>query len=579
MKLTHINLNDLKIAPVNVRKHGPKDIADLVPSIRSLGLIQPLLVRANCEGIEVVAGQRRFHALSKLAAESTTENSVDPVPCLVMDDEDDAKALEASLAENIARLPMDEVDQYKAFAALKNKGQSVDDIAARFGISERLVKQRLALGNLIDPILNAYRKDTISPHTLRNLTMASKKQQRKWLALHKSETDHAPQGAALRDWLFGGADISTETALFDLDAYSGAIISDLFGEDRFFDDADTFWTLQNAAIANAKEAYLEDGWQEVNVLERGNWFARYDHEETAKEDGGRVYIQVLSNGEVTLFEGFLTDKEAQKREKLLNGEDPLETPDRPELTKAMQSYLDLHRHAAVRTELLTQNGLALRVAVAQIIAGSALWSVQADPQKTNAEAIAGSLQNNTAQDMFEQERLTVLGLLGLEVEGRELEATAVPRKSDWGARRDVIELFVKLLALDDETVTRLFTFVVAETLPCGSVLVEALGQIMETDMSNHWQPDETFFDLLRDKQAINAILKEVGGKVVADAHITSTAKIQKSVIRQHLDGTRKPYKPDWQPRYAQFPMRAYTKQGSIEAVERGKAIKAALKAA
>lgn len=299
MKLTHIKLNDLKIAPVNVRKHGAKDIDDLVPSIRSLGLIQPLLVRRNCEGFEVIAGQRRFHALSKLAEEIR----VDPVPCIIMQDGDDAKALEASLAENIARLPMDEVDQYKTFAALEKQGNTVEDIAAQFGITERLVKHRLALGNLIDPILNAYRKDNISPHTLRNLTLASKKQQRDWWALHKSETDHAPQGSTLRDWLFGGADISVEAALFDLADYSGAIVSDLFGDDRYFDDAEAFWALQNAAIAKTNAAYLEDGWQDVVILERGNWFARYDHEETAKEDGGRVYIQALSNGEVAFLKG------------------------------------------------------------------------------------------------------------------------------------------------------------------------------------------------------------------------------------------------------------------------------------
>ena len=40
---------------------------------------------------------------------------------------------------------------------------------------------------------------------------------------------------------------------------------------------------------------------------------------------------------------------------------------KPELTKAMQNYLDLHRHAAVRTELLGHQGIALRLAVAQII--------------------------------------------------------------------------------------------------------------------------------------------------------------------------------------------------------------------
>ncbi len=143
MKLQHIKLTDLKTTAVNVRKKGAKDVSDLIPSIRSLGVLQPLLVRANFEGYEIVAGQRRYHALCALANE---QESVDPVPCMVMADGDDAKAIEASLAENVARLPMDEIDQYKAFAALVKSGLGVEDIASQFGITERLVIQRLAIG-------------------------------------------------------------------------------------------------------------------------------------------------------------------------------------------------------------------------------------------------------------------------------------------------------------------------------------------------------------------------------------------------------------------------------------------------
>src|SRR5690606_26633936 len=39
MKLEHLTLDQLKLAPVNVRKKGGKEVDDLVPSIRSLGII------------------------------------------------------------------------------------------------------------------------------------------------------------------------------------------------------------------------------------------------------------------------------------------------------------------------------------------------------------------------------------------------------------------------------------------------------------------------------------------------------------------------------------------------------------
>ena len=578
MKLIHLDLDQLKPAKVNVRKRGGKEIADLVPSIRSLGLLQPLLVRPNCEGYEVVAGQRRYNALRKLAEEATP----DPVPCIVMKEGDDAKAIEASLAENVARLPMDEIDQYKAFAALAKQGTTVDDIAAQFGVTPRLVKQRLAVANIIDPILNAFRREEIGADTLRTLTMATKRQQKAWWDLFKDEEAYAPQGRALRTWLFGGADIPVENALFDVAEYDGSIISDLFSETRYFDDAEKFLALQNAAIAKLKADYEVDGWQEVIVLDFGDRWSQWEHKNVDKDDGGRVYIQTSHDGEVTVHEGWLTDKDAARLEKakakveaLANGEE-VPSSDKPELTKAMQTYLDLHRHAAVRHDLLIASGIALRLATAQIIAGSDLWDVSPEPQKAGREDIAESLSANKAELAFAEERAAIRALLGIDGEQQDAIVSKTPY---WPSHNNLLDLFFRLTHLDDDTVTRIFTFVIAETLPCGSELVEALGIIFETDLSKYWSPDDTFFDLLKDKQAINAVLKEVGGKAVADVHIASTAKVQKGVIRQHIDGTRKPHKPDWIPGYAAFPMKGYTKRGGVEAIERGKAARKLLNAA
>lgn len=565
MQLQHIKLENLKTTALNVRKIGGKDIADLEPSIRSLGLLQPLLVRQNCEGYEIIAGQRRFHALTKIAEDTALE----PVACIVMEQGDDAKAIEASLAENIARLPMDEVDQYKAFAALVKRGQGAEDIAAQFGITERLVKQRLAIANLLPPILTAYRKDEISAQTVRVLTMATKKQQKTWLKLFRDEDDYAPEGYALKQWLFGGQQITTDNALFDLADFTGSIIGDLFGEDRYFADVTAFWEAQNAAIAEAKERYLAGGWTDVIILDVGEYFPSYDYVDTGKDNGGKVYVRVGNDGEVTFFEGQLSRKDIKARDKAEEGGATVDTA-KPELTKAMQNYLHLHRHAAVRADLLSHQGIALRLAVAQMIAGSELWAVQADPQKAASEAIGESLSTNKAEAVFNEERAAVIGLLEIEDDSD----TVVPRKGDWQVSRDVHVIFAKLAELEDSDVTRILTLVVAETLPSGSAMVEALGVTLKVDLATQWSPDETFFDLLRSKPAINAMLKEVGGMATADAHISSTAKVQKKIIRDYLDGTRKGGKTNWQLRYAGFPMGAYTKGGGLSAVENWIAVKA-----
>ncbi len=140
MKLAHIEFEQLRPCDLNVRKHGHKEIADLVPSIRALGLLQPLLVRPNCEAFEIIAGRRRYNAIATLRRDG---EYAEPIPCLIMADSDDALAIEASLTENIARLPMDEIDQYKAFDSLVAKGMSNKQVAIDLDIQEKTVKHHM----------------------------------------------------------------------------------------------------------------------------------------------------------------------------------------------------------------------------------------------------------------------------------------------------------------------------------------------------------------------------------------------------------------------------------------------------
>ena len=155
--------------------------------------------------------------LAQEADASAEDRSSEHVPCLVMDDGDDAAAIEASLTENIARLPMDEIDQYRAFSAIKVEGLSVADIAVRFGVTERLVEQRLAIARIIAPISKAYRKGDIQPKDSAPPHHGGNPVSRRIGARSIRATTAMPQpGGALRDWLFGGAQLPLSNALFAL---------------------------------------------------------------------------------------------------------------------------------------------------------------------------------------------------------------------------------------------------------------------------------------------------------------------------------------------------------------------------
>ena len=557
MQIDHIPLDRLSVSPINMRR-GRKmpNVSDILPSVKARGVLSPLFVRANGkhDHFEILAGKRRYFASVEAAKESSEDRSL---PCIVIGESDNAEALEISMIENLLRQDPDEVTQWESFTRLVKEGRSVEDIAATFALTEMQVKRILALGNLLPRIREAYRAEEIDAATVRHLTLASKAQQKAWLALYEDTEAYAPRGSQLKGWLFGGASIATSMALFDLEAYSGQIVADLFGEDGYFADSDAFWTAQMAEVEQRKAAYLEAGWADVVIVTPDDHFASWEYEHASKRKGGRVYIQCRANGEVVFHEGYISRREAQVAERRARGKDT--KPARPELTSTLTSYIELHRHAAVSERLSTEPSLALRVMVAHAIAGSPLWSVRPAETASRNEKIAQSLAASPAAKALTKRRRAMLDLLGFE-ESREALC-----QDRYGS--DQIPILHRLLKLEDGEVMRIMALVMAETLAIGSEAVEYLGQHLAMDMADHWQADEAFFGLLRDKEVMVALLSEVGGEAVASANATEKGATLKSLISDHLTGANeRPKVERWVPRWMAFPPLAYTERGGVPSV-------------
>lgn len=563
MELHDIPLEHLSIAPINARTHGATAQLDtLAASIRAQGVLQPLLVRpvAGGDRFEIVAGQRRFLACQRLAQDAP----VDPLPCLVLAATDDAAALEISLAENLERLPMEPFDQHEAFARLVKLGQDVPAIAARFGVTERLVNQRLALAGLIDGIKREVRQGAIQIADAQRLALATPKQQRAWLKQYRDSEQYAPQGSQLKAWLWGGAAIATEVALFPLESYRGRIVADLFGEHAYFDDAAQFWTLQHQAIAARRDRLLAEGWARVEVLETGAYFRSWEHQSTPKEQGGWVLLLPQRDGEVTVHEGYLPLKDARRQARQVAGlaaeaANDAPKPVRSETTQALQNYLALHKAAAVRYALVQNPAVALRLAVAGLLGGATNGSVRADRTPPHGPAIEASVAASAARAAFAEERRTVARWLGEAADGPE--PADAPLAGRGHGERETARWFGRLLELSDAQVLKALAVVAAETLVAGSGLAERLGELLQIDLRAHWQPDATFFDLLTDKDALARIAAEVGAAPAAKA----TGKELRGLIRRRLRGEGCPPVEGWLPRYFEFPTRGYTERPVSEA--------------
>lgn len=560
MKLDFIAPCKLSVSKANMR-YGKKapDVSDILPTVRARGVLVPLMVRPNGgpDAFEIVAGARRFAAAKIVADERDGDG--DPLPCAILEDGDDAAAIEASLIENIARLAPDEVTRWETFTKLVRQGREIADISATFGIPEQGVKRILALGNLLPRVRRLYREEAISAATVRHLTVASKSQQKAWLALYDDPDVYCPTGHQLKEWLFGGVSIKADHALFDVEASGLAVIADLFGEDRYFADADAFWVAQETVIAERRDAYLDEGWSDVVIVPRGQYFSVWEHRKAPRRKGGRVYIEARDNGEVSFHEGYVTAKEAARLER---GEAVESGPKaaRPEVSGPMQTYIDLHRHAATRAELTGHPKVALRLMVAHAIVGSHLWQVKPEPQTCRNEAARESIETSPAETAFDAHRRTVLDLLGFSSE----EPTVTGGNGDAFGLAGV---FLTLLDLPESAVMEVIAVVVGETLASGSAAVEAVGSEIGVDMASYWQADDAFFAALRDKEVLSALVADVAGDEIASANAKETGKVLKGIVRDHLDGANGRTRVDnWVPKWMAFPPSAYTTRGGVGTV-------------
>jgi len=284
----------------------------------------------------------------------------------------------------------------------------------------------------------------------------------------------------------------------------------------------------------------------------GERFAQYEHVKIAKKKGGKVFIAVSHDGAVEMFDGWLSQKEAKKLAKDAEREAGKGKPKQPSpsnggavTTQALQNYLDLHRHAAVRLALLAQPGVAFRLAVAHMAASSGNWNVRPDPQTTRTPAIRASIEHSAAQAAFADEERAVHALLGWQDEAKEPFI-----------RHETCDVFAALLGLPDGEVLRIAAFFMARSLACGGDVVQDIGARLAVDVRGHWQADDTFFELVRDRGTVNALLAEVAGEGVAKANVAEKAKTQKQVIRDCLAGAHGRQKVDgWLPGWFAFPVR------------------------
>ncbi len=126
------------------RRFDETELEELAASIRTQGMLQPLVVRRGPAGFELVAGERRLRAARRAG--------LSRVP-VVLREVSDERLLEASLVENIQRADLNPLEEAEAYHQLITRLHlTQEEVAARVGKSRSTVANVLRLRQLPPPI-------------------------------------------------------------------------------------------------------------------------------------------------------------------------------------------------------------------------------------------------------------------------------------------------------------------------------------------------------------------------------------------------------------------------------------------
>ena len=281
----HLPLAVLELAPENVRTTPAGLLADaeLKASIAAHGIIENLVVYPAAQGrFAVSAGGRRFEQTKALVADGVFGPD-HPVPCRIQPDAEAAHEL--SLAENVVRAAMHPADQVEAFRALADEGETAASIAARFGVSERTVAQRLRLGHAAPELLDAYRADEMDLATLMAFTVTTDPARQRAVWEELKVQGYRPSARQVKRRLTD-AQVPAEAAIAryvgveTYEATGGAVTRDLFADDDesgvWLDDPETLRGLAMERLeAAAEELRTRWAWAEVHLEVDWATTARY----------------------------------------------------------------------------------------------------------------------------------------------------------------------------------------------------------------------------------------------------------------------------------------------------------------
>ena len=175
-ELAHLPVEQIHANPRQPRRRFDHEAtAGLADSIRTQGVVQPVVVRPRAEGgYELIAGERRWRA--------AREAGIPTVPAVIRE-ADDRDTLLLGLVENVARENLSAVEEARAYAVLMDEfGLSLGDVSEHVGRSKPAISNKLRLLDLSDDVLAMVERSELSEGHARAVLAVPDHEERRRLA-------------------------------------------------------------------------------------------------------------------------------------------------------------------------------------------------------------------------------------------------------------------------------------------------------------------------------------------------------------------------------------------------------------
>lgn len=543
-----MTIETITLDQLNPPKANPRTSMDaaalegLAASIKTDGLLQNLVVRPRRgKGYDIISGERRYRAL-RLLAERGDIPADHPVPVDIRKRLSSADTLRLATIENIQREQLPPMDEAEAFAALLAGGASLEDVAAKAGVSGLTVKRRVALASLCDEVKALVREGEVSLSVAEALTLGTHDQQR--AVIERLEQGWHYDADDIRSILTGEKP-SVALAIFPLDRYEGTYTADLFADDAstFFDDVEQFYRLQSEAVEQLADTHRQTA-AFVEVVHE-SYVPWWQFREVEDGEQGGVVIQFAPSGRVQTREG-LIKREVRPSVAEDTQEAPAAPKPKPEYSGPVVRIVSAHKSLAVMEALLANPRKAKEVAVISMMQGYD-WTgrVHLDPHPALA-FFAEAEAPPTSYAAIEREAEETAQALGIEA---DTSPYAAPTRGAWEqllrSRKEPLALYETAQGLSDAELEQLHLLLTALTfgqgdmdaLDDGESLFNRVSTDLEVDMRNHWRPDADFLSRRR-KDQLEVIAKESGAAKRMGRLKDYTKKAMVEALVRHFERTK-----------------------------------------